>query len=227
VRLAQGQKDKSKIYSDDPVVVALGFAESGAQLVHVVDLDGAFNERRSLNRSIVKEIVERVRVPIQFGGGLRTIDDVETLIEVGVTRVVLGTLATESAETLKDLVNRFGARICVGIDARNGVVMVNGWQAKTNMSIVDFAVAIARLGVERIIYTDIERDGMLSGPNIEQTVSMARQAGVHVTASGGVSRLGDIQKLRDAGEPLVDSVIVGRALYEKRFTLEEALQAAT
>jgi phosphoribosylformimino-5-aminoimidazole carboxamide ribotide isomerase len=226
VRLAQGQKDKSKIYSDDPVAVAQHFAGAGAELVHIVDLDGAFSEGQSLNHSIVKEIVERVQVPIQFGGGLRTIDDVETLIEQGVTRVVLGTLATKSAATLKDLVDRFGSKICVGIDARNGVVMVNGWQAATSMSILDFAVAIARLGVERIIYTDIERDGMLSGPNIEQTVTVARQAGVHVTASGGVSRLEDIQKLREAGEPLIDSVIVGRALYEKRFTLEEALQAA-
>jgi phosphoribosylformimino-5-aminoimidazole carboxamide ribotide isomerase len=227
VRLAQGQKDKSKIYSDDPVAVAQHFADAGAELVHIVDLDGAFSEGQSLNRSIVKEIVERVQVPIQFGGGLRTIDDVETLIKQGVTRVVLGTLATKSAETLKDLVDRFGSKICVGIDARNGVVMVDGWQAATSMSILDFAVAIARLGVERIIYTDIERDGMLNGPNIEQTVTVARQAGVHVTASGGVSRLEDIEKLREAGEPLIDSVIVGRALYEKRFTLEEALQAAT
>lgn len=226
VRLSQGQKDQSKIYSDDAVAVAQGFAEAGAELLHIVDLDGAFSESESLNRSIVKQVVERVEVPIQFGGGLRTIADVEALIELGLTRVVLGTLATESAEVLKQLVDRFGSKICVGIDARNGVVMVNGWQAASSMSTLDFAVAVARLGVERIIYTDIERDGMLSGPNIEQTVAVARQAGVYVTASGGVSRLDDIQKLRDAGEPLVDSVIVGRALYEKRFTLEEALRAA-
>ena len=227
VRLSQGQKETATIYDDDPVSVAKTFELAGAQIIHIVDLDAAFNGRESTNRSVVQKIAGKVSVPIQFGGGVRTLIDVSDLINSGVSRVILGTLATESIESLRELLEEFGSQICVGIDARDGVVMTHGWNASTNMSPSDFAVAVAKLGVERIIYTDITRDGMLSGPNIEQTVALARKSGVQVTASGGVSSLDDIRRLREAGEPLVDSVIVGRALYERRFTLKEALEAAS
>jgi phosphoribosylformimino-5-aminoimidazole carboxamide ribotide isomerase len=144
----------------------------------------------------------------------------------GVARVVLGTLAVEASETLKDLVERFGALICVGIDAREGRVMTRGWEASTRSTAIDLARSVAELGVERIIYTDIARDGMLTGLSIEQTCAIARTAKVRVTASGGVACLDDIKRLRDANETLVDSVIVGKALYEGRFTLAEALRTA-
>lgn len=227
VRLLQGQKHTATIYSDDPVRMAQGFEAAGAQRIHIVDLDGAFNSQESTNRLAVRQIIENVNVPIQFGGGIRKVADVEYLIDGGVERVILGTLATESNETVIELVERFGPKICVGIDAREGIVMTHGWQATAKIPAMELAAAVARLGVERIIYTDIKRDGMLSGPNIEQTVAIARVAGVHVTASGGVSSLDDIARLRASGESLVDSVIVGKALYEKRFSLEEALELAS
>lgn len=226
VRLVQGQKDRVTIYSDDPVEVARGFADAGAETIHVVDLDAAFDGTESPNRSMVKQIARQVSALIQFGGGIRTETDVEILLESGVGRVVVGTLAAESPEIVEKMVKRFGARVVVGIDARDGIVMTRGWEQKTRLSAKDCAVAVAKLGVERIIYTDIKRDGMLSGPNIEQTVAIAREAGINVTASGGVSSLSDLENLRAANEPLVDSVIVGKALYERSFTLEEALQVA-
>jgi phosphoribosylformimino-5-aminoimidazole carboxamide ribotide isomerase len=224
VRLVQGQKDHVTIYSYDPVEVARRFADAGAETIHVVDLDAAFEGTESLNRSVVKQIASQVSMLIQFGGGIRTETDVESLLESGVGRVVIGTLAAESPEIVEKMVKRFGASVAVGIDARDGVVMTRGWKQKTGLSAKDCAVAVAKLGVERIIYTDIKRDGMLSGPNIEQTVAIARLAGIHVTASGGVSSLTDLESLRAANEPLIDSVIVGTALYERSFTLEEALQ---
>jgi phosphoribosylformimino-5-aminoimidazole carboxamide ribotide isomerase len=225
VRLLQGRKDQVTTYSDDPVEVARGFASEGAETIHVVDLDAAFEGVESTNRAVVGEIARQVSVLIQFGGGIRNESDVESLLDCGVGRVVIGTLAAESPEMVEKMVKRFGARVAVGIDARDGVVMTRGWEQTTGLAAKDCAVAVARLGVERIIYTDIKRDGMLSGPNIEQTVAIARATHIQVTASGGVSSLDDIEKLLAAAEPLIDSVIVGKALYENNFTLEEALEA--
>ena len=139
---------------------------------------------------------------------------------------MLGTLAAESPEALKTFVSRFPSTICVGIDARDGRVMSRGWETSTPLMATDLARSVANHGVERIIYTDISRDGMLGGPNVEQTLAVARAGNVSVTASGGVSSLDDIKRLRDAGEPLLDSVIVGKALYEGKFKLEDAIRAA-
>ena len=227
VRLVQGRMDAATTYGDDPIAVALTFERAGADRIHVVDLDGAVAGSASPNRGVVGRLIKTVTVPVQFGGGLRTINDVETLLNMGVASVILGTLATQSVNTLTSLVKRYGSKICVGIDARDGVVMTHGWAATTNLSAVAFAAEVARLGVERVIYTDIKRDGMLTGPNIDQTVALARAAQIKVTASGGVSILDDIEQLCAANEPLVDSVIVGRALYERRFTLAEALAIAS
>jgi len=226
VRLMQGRKSEMTVYNENPVEVAKEFASAGANLIHVVDLDGAFNEPDSPNRAVVKKIVDAVDVPVEFGGGVRSLEDVQQLCDAGVARVVLGTLAAESPDSLKDFVTRFSARICVGIDARDGRVMSRGWETSTPVLAVDLARSAANLGVERIIYTDIARDGTLGGPNIEQTLAVARAANVRVTASGGVSSLDDIKRLRDAGEPLLDSVIVGKALYEGKFKLEAAIRAA-
>ena|SRR5436190_3474941 len=223
VRLRQGERNSASYYGDDPVLTAQGFAAAGATTIHVVDLDGAFSGN-STNRLVVKQIVKKSGVAVQVGGGVRTEQDVEELIDSGVLRIILGTLAAESTDEVSLLVERFGSKICVGIDARDGVVMKHGWESNTNLPALAFALEIAKCGVERIIYTDIKRDGMLSGPNIEQTVALAQATGLRVTASGGVSSLADLARLRDANEPLVDSVIVGKALYENRFTLEQALQ---
>jgi len=226
VRLAQGRKDAATGYDRDPIDVAQAFEADGARMLHVVDLDGAFGEGQSVNRDVVKRIIHSVSVPVQFGGGLRTIDDVEELILAGASRVVIGTLAAESPDTLATLVERFGPRIVIGIDSRDGQVMTRGWEKHGQIEAVELARLIADVGVERIVYTDVSRDGMLTGPNIEQTCLIARESGLKVTASGGVSSLEDIVRLRRVSEVGVDSVIVGKALYEGRFTLKEALHKA-
>ena len=223
VRLLQGRKSEMTVYNEDPVQVAREFAAAGAEMIHVVDLDGAFNEAESPNRAVVRRIIDAVNIPIEFGGGVRSLEDVKQLCDAGVARVVLGTVAAEEPARLKDFVSSFGLKICVGIDARDGRVMTRGWETATPLMAVDLARSVAECGVERIIYTDIARDGALVGPNIEQTLAVARSANVRVTASGGVSSLDDIERLRDAG---LDSVIVGKALYEGRFRLEEAVLAA-
>ena len=227
VRLMQGRKSEMTVYNENPVDVAKEFASAGAEMIHVVDLDGAFNEAESPNRNVVTKIVDAVHVPVEFGGGIRSIEDVQQLCDSGVARVVLGTLAAESPDCLKEFVNRFMSKICVGIDARDGRVMSRGWETSTPVMAVDLARSVADSGVERIIYTDIARDGPLAGPNVEQTLAVVRAANVRVTASGGVSSLDDIKRLRDTGEPLLDSVIVGKALYEGKFKLEEAIRAAS
>ncbi|MGI9106871.1 MAG: 1-(5-phosphoribosyl)-5-[(5-phosphoribosylamino)methylideneamino]imidazole-4-carboxamide isomerase [Pyrinomonadaceae bacterium] len=227
VRLTQGRKEAVKVYDGDPNEIAHDFAAAGARMLHVVDLDGAFAERSSPNRAVARRIIKTAGIPVQFGGGLRTIADVEELIEYGAARVIVGTLVVESGELLAQLVARFGARIAVGLDARGGQIVTRGWEKQENISAVELAARVAGVGVERIVYTDVQRDGMLEGVNVEQTCAVARRSGVPVTASGGVSSLADIERLKlEGGECGVDSVIIGKALYEKRFTLPEAMHSA-
>jgi len=221
VRLSQGRKDAATVYDSDPIAVAKGFERDGAELIHVVDLDGAFGEGRE-SRSLALRIIRSVSVPVQFGGGLREIQDVDELINAGARRVVIGTLAAESPQILEKLVISFGDRIVVGIDARDGEVRTRGWESPGKVLAVDLARRVAKAGVGRIVYTDVSRDGMLRGPSIEQTQHIARESGLRVTASGGISSLRDIERLRDAAvDTGIDSVIVGKALYEGRFTLRE------
>lgn len=222
VRLTQGRKESVKIYDGDPVDVAKAFVASGAEMLHVVDLDGAFAESNSANRQLLRNITRAVEIPIQFGGGLRSSMDVEQVLELGVSRVVIGTVAAESPEILKEMVQLFGSCIAVGIDAQKGSVVTHGWEQTESLSALTLARRVAGLGVERVIYTDVGRDGMLRGLNIEQTCLIA-EAGVKVTASGGVSSLQDLRDLRAVSGVGIDSVIIGKALYERRFTLAEAL----
>ncbi|HVF87697.1 MAG TPA: 1-(5-phosphoribosyl)-5-[(5-phosphoribosylamino)methylideneamino]imidazole-4-carboxamide isomerase [Pyrinomonadaceae bacterium] len=226
VRLMQGRKQDVKVYDGDPVDIARRFEDSGARMLHVVDLDGAFAGTRSRNRKVVRKIIRALEIPVQFGGGLRTVNDVQQLIEFGATQVVIGTLAAESPETLEKFVQLFGFRICVGIDARRGHVMTRGWEREEKLTALQLAQRVADAGVDRIVYTDIARDGMLEGVNVEQTCNIARESGLRVTASGGVSSLADIEQLKGASACGVDSVIVGKALYEGRFKLQEALLVA-
>ena len=223
VRLVQGKKSDLTVYDQNPEEVARRFFNAGASLIHIVDLDSAFGELETPNREVIAKILE-AGVAIQVGGGIRTRDDVQRLCDRGVNHVVLGTVAIEKPLAVKALVEEFGDKICVGIDARDGLVMVRGWELQSNVQATDLARLMVQYGIKRIVYTDIRRDGTLSGPNIEQTVALAREAKVKVTASGGVSQLDDLRRLRDAGEPLVDSVVVGKALYEGRFNLEEAIR---
>ncbi|HEY1403534.1 MAG TPA: 1-(5-phosphoribosyl)-5-[(5-phosphoribosylamino)methylideneamino]imidazole-4-carboxamide isomerase [Pyrinomonadaceae bacterium] len=226
VRLTQGRKADAKIYDGDPVEIARGFEAEGARMLHVVDLDGAFAESASPNQEVARRIIEAVAIPVQFGGGLRTVSDVQRIIEAGVARVVVGTLVVESPALLAQLVGLFGERIAAGIDARGGQVVTRGWEKQENIPAVELAKRVASLGVARIIYTDVARDGMLDGVNVEQTCAVALSSGLPVTASGGVSSFIDIEHLKVACEGRIDSVIIGKALYERRFTLSEANRAA-
>jgi phosphoribosylformimino-5-aminoimidazole carboxamide ribotide isomerase len=226
VRLTQGRRQESKVYDGDPVEIARRFESAGGRMIHVVDLDGAFADRNSKSRKVVRKIIRAVGIPVQFGGGLRSVTDVQQMIEFGAAQVVIGTLAAESPETLEKFVQLFGFRVCVGIDARKGTVLTHGWEKEGKLSAAALARRVADAGVDRIVYTDVARDGMLSGVNLEQTCSIARVSGLRVTASGGVSSLEDIRQLKTIRQCGVDSVIVGKALYEGRFTLQEALRAA-
>ncbi len=226
VRLSQGRKDAPIVYNDDPITVAKDFELAGAQLLHIVDLDAAFSDSGSSNRDLLGQIIRATEIPVQFGGGLRTAKDVEEMIKLGVSRAIVGTLAVESPETVADLVRDFGSdRIAVGIDAKDGEVMVRGWEQRGKIRAAELARIVAQAGVERIIYTDVARDGMLVGPNVEQTRLLARESGLKVTASGGVSSLADLERLKHQAPFGVDSVIVGKALYERRFTFAEAARA--
>ena len=225
VRLAQGRKDATKVYNADPVEVALSFEDDGAEMLHVVDLDGAFSEANSRNRRALRKILDSVGIPVQFGGGLRTTEDVFNAIDIGLHRVVIGTVAAESPETFAEMLAKFGSGIIVaGIDANLGQAVTRGWETEAEIDALTLARRVAAIGVERIVYTDIQRDGMLTGPNVEQTSLIARETGLKVTASGGVSSIDDLLKLKAAVESGVDSVIVGKALYERRFTLRAALE---
>jgi phosphoribosylformimino-5-aminoimidazole carboxamide ribotide isomerase len=224
VRLTQGRKNDVKVYDGDPVEIAKSFEGAGARMLHVVDLDGAFDGGVSRNRRTVRKIIRSVDIPVQFGGGIRSVTDVQQLIEFGAAQVVIGTLAAESPEVLEKFVQLFGFRICVGIDARGGQVVTRGWEKQEEMSALELARRVADAGVDRIVYTDVSRDGTLGGVNIEQTCSIARESGLRVTASGGVSSLDDVRALQGAGSCGVDSVIIGKALYEGRFSLQEALR---
>jgi len=197
-------------------------------MVHVVDLDGAFTDKNSPNRQVLREIVRSIDIPIQFGGGLRKIQDVRDVIQLGVTRVVIGTLAVEEPETLIKLVHLFGGKhVVVGIDAKDGLVMTRGWETQESIGALALARKVAEMGIERIVYTDVQRDGTLSGLNIDQTCFIAGGCGLKVTASGGVSSLEDLKRLRVLKESGVDSVIIGKALYEGLFTIQEALAVAS
>ncbi|HVF50323.1 MAG TPA: 1-(5-phosphoribosyl)-5-[(5-phosphoribosylamino)methylideneamino]imidazole-4-carboxamide isomerase [Pyrinomonadaceae bacterium] len=226
VRLTQGRRKDVKVYDGDPVEIAGSFQAAGARMVHVVDLDGAFADSNSRNRKVARRIIRALEIPVQFGGGLRSVGDVQQMIEFGAAQVVIGTLAAESPEILEKFVQLFGFRICVGIDARNGQVLTHGWEREGNLSATELARRVADAGVDRIVYTDVSRDGMLEGVNWEQTCALARESGLRVTASGGVSSLADIEQLKSISSYGVDSVIIGKALYEGRFTLQEALRAA-
>jgi len=224
VRLTQGRKESVTVYDGDPVKVAEDFERDGARMLHVVDLDGAFSESNGRNREVLRDLVHAVSIPVQFGGGLRGAKDVEQIIGLGVARVVIGTLAVESPDMLAKFVELFGVdHVAVGIDARNGQVVTRGWETEEQMSSLTLARRVAAAGVERIIYTDVQRDGTLAGVNIDQTCLIAETSGLKITASGGVASLADLERLGAVSHCGVDSVIVGKALYEGRFTLPDAI----
>lgn len=224
VRLTEGREASAKVYDRNPIEVARSYEAAGATLIHVVDLDAAFPESQSSNREIISEIARAVTIPLEAGGGVRSLSDIEYLIaNVGARYVVVGTLAAQDPNALIEAVNQFGDSIVAGIDARENRVAVRGWTDETTIEAIGLAKRVAEIGVRRIVYTDITRDGRLEGPNLAMTRRIAEASAIRVTASGGVGSLEDLDRLCEIEPFGVDSVIIGRALYEGRFTLEAAL----
>ncbi len=225
VRLIQGDFDKETVYSDDPQATALKWQAQGAKFLHVVDLDGA--KAGSLqNLSAIKNILSAIKIPIEVGGGIRTLDDMEKILSLGVRRVILGSVAVENISLVIDAVKKFGDKIVVGIDARNGFVAVHGWEKSSAVKADELAKKIVAAGVKTIIYTDISKDGMLSGVNAEIFAELARSSGAQIVASGGVKSLEDIRALKAREAEGVVGVIVGKAIYAGALDLKTAIEIA-
>lgn len=221
VRLRQGQFHNIEVYSQVPVRIAKSFQEAGAAFIHIVDLDGAL-AGHSVNEDVIKAIVQNVSIPVEVGGGIRTIQDIETKLNLGVGRVIIGTKAVENPHFVREALMRFGNnKVVVGIDAKNGMVATDGWEKISNYNAVQLALEMKEIGVKTIIYTDISRDGMLSGPNLEHTRDMVEKTKMDIIASGGVSSMKDLDDLNNIP---VYGVIIGKALYENRVNLREAVK---
>jgi phosphoribosylformimino-5-aminoimidazole carboxamide ribotide isomerase len=225
VRLTEGRFDAETVYADDPVAMARRWAAEGAEYLHVVDLDGAL-AGQPVNLAIVAGIAASVGIPVQLGGGIRTLAGIEAVLAAGVARVILGSVAVKQPALVKEACAAHGERIVVGIDAKDGVAAVEGWGVSGGVGAEELAARMAAAGVARIIYTDIARDGMLTGVNVAATRSLAKAAGVPVIASGGVSSLGDIAAVKAAEADGVEGVIIGKALYSGAVELPAALKAA-
>ncbi|MDD5096933.1 MAG: 1-(5-phosphoribosyl)-5-[(5-phosphoribosylamino)methylideneamino]imidazole-4-carboxamide isomerase [Candidatus Omnitrophica bacterium] len=223
VRLFQGKFDREKVYSHDPIKVAKHWAKQGAQFLHVVDLDGA-SSGAPKNLLIVKEIAQKVGLPFEFGGGVRSLEMIAQLLSLGAQRVVLGTRAANDAQFLKKAWKKFGEKIIVSIDALKTKVLTQGWNNSASKTVLDFAGELKEIGFKQLIYTDISKDGALVGPNVLGIKELIRKTGLDVIASGGVASLKDLTKLKSLEKKGLSGVIIGKALYEGKFTLAEALK---
>jgi phosphoribosylformimino-5-aminoimidazole carboxamide ribotide isomerase len=222
VRLLRGKAEKETVYFEDPLDAARLWKDGGAELIHVVDLDGAFTGRMANIESIGRIAEDMGDVRVEAGGGVRTEEDVRRLLDLGVYRVSIGTVAAESPDRLRELCSEFPGKIAVGVDAERDRVAIQGWTSTTDLDLLDFVALVAEAGAAAIVYTDIRRDGTLLGPNFEGTRDVCEASAVPVVASGGVSSLDDLRKLNEI--PL-EGAIVGKALFEKMFTLPEAIDA--
>ncbi len=220
VRLTQGLFDNVKVYGDSPADMAKLWTGQGATFLHLVDLDGAL-AGHSVNEPAIRAIVEQVDVPVELGGGLRSAEAVRYMLDLGVNRCIIGTKAVERPEFIRELVEEFGAeKIVVGVDARDGMVAVDGWERTSKMAAVELCLKMKAYGVQHIVYTDISRDGMLVGPNVSYTKMLTEKTGLDVIASGGVSSMEDLEALYENG---IQGAIIGKALYEKRIHLSAAI----
>jgi len=221
VRLSQGDASKETIYSHSPIEIARKWASAGVELIHVVDLDGALTGRL-VNFDIVKEMADSVKAKIELGGGIRDADTVKMILDAGISKVVIGTRALDN-DFLKDIGKRFGRSIVAGIDAKDGLVRTKGWVSETGTKAIDLARRIEAEGIRTIIYTDISRDGMMEGPNIPGLEAMLGAVKLDVVASGGVSTIDDLRELKALESKGLVGVIVGKALYEGKIDLSEAV----
>ena len=221
VRLLKGDMDKTTVFNDDPAAQARAFQHAGCEWLHMVDLNGAF-AGSPVNGEAVDAILAALTIPAQLGGGIRDMETIEMWLTKGLARAILGTVAVENPAMVRDAARAFPGQIAVGIDARNGKVATKGWAEETDVIVTDLARQFEDAGVAAIIYTDINRDGAMQGPNVEATAALANAVSIPVIASGGVSSLGDLQALRDCGAPL-DGAISGRAIYDGKINLAEAV----
>jgi phosphoribosylformimino-5-aminoimidazole carboxamide ribotide isomerase len=225
VRLYQGKFSQEKVYSPDPIQIALSWQDQGATIIHVVDLDAAA-QGQLVNVEVVRGMVEKTSALIQYGGGVRRPEDIEMLTDMGVSRIVLGTLALTRNEFLRTAVGRYRERIVVGLDLRGGRLAIQGWQRELKGDVGDLLAFLSRIGLKRIILTDVTRDGTMSGPNFKLLEEvLAEAADIKVIASGGISSLQDIQLLKGLEPKGLEGIIVGKALYEGRISMAEALEA--
>jgi phosphoribosylformimino-5-aminoimidazole carboxamide ribotide isomerase len=225
VRLTEGRFDAETVFADNPLDMARRWVQEGAEYLHVVDLDGAL-AGKPVNVEAIAAITRAVDIPVQLGGGIRTTESIAALLAAGVTRVILGSVAVKQPELVREACAKYGDRIVVGIDARDGQVAVEGWGVSGGVAAEELAAKMVVAGVARIIYTDIARDGTLTGVNVAATRSLARAAGIPVIASGGVSSLDDITAVKAAQADGIEGVIIGKALYTGAVTLPEAIRAA-
>lgn len=222
VRLVRGEMDAATVFNTDPAAQARSFTAAGCQWIHVVDLNGAF-AGKPVNADAVSSIVAAAKVPVQLGGGIRDMATIEQWLQRGVARVILGTVALRNPALVKEACKQFPGKVAVGIDARGGYVAVEGWAETSQVTALDLALKFEDAGVAAIIYTDIDRDGALGGPNVEATAALAEAIGTPVIASGGVASLDDLKALKARASSGISGVISGRALYDGRIDLAEAL----
>lgn len=223
VRLVQGKYEEVTVYSNNPVLVAKKWVEQDAQFIHVVDLDGALSGQLQ-NLEAVKNILKEIKIPIELGGGIRSQDDIETVLQLGVSRVVLGTTACENFEQIKIWLEQFKEKIVISVDAKYGNLAKHGWTQVCQGKAVDLVRDLSNIGIKRLIYTDITRDGTLAGPKIETIQEIINAAGnTQIIVSGGISSLEDIKQLKNLKPKAPEAVILGKALYENKFKLKEAL----
>jgi phosphoribosylformimino-5-aminoimidazole carboxamide ribotide isomerase len=225
VRLIEGDFNKETAYSDNPLEIAKKWQEQGAQILHVVDLDGA-KQGRPVNIDIIKSIASNLDIPIETGGGIRSLDTIRELLGSGLKRVILSTAACENKALIKAAVDEFDEAIAIGIDAREGRVMTKGWLKSADIKALDLAKELEGLGIKRVIFTNIEADGTLSGVRFERIEELVKKTGLKVIASGGVASIEDIKKLKSLEADGLEGAIIGKALYDKRLELKEALEAA-
>ena len=226
VRLTQGKFDQKTEYNQDPVDVAKKWQNSGAKLIHVIDLDGA-EKGTSENFNIIKKIQESVEIPIEVGGGIRNKEAIERLVDIGVSRVILGTKAVEDFNFVQDVLSKWNNQIAISLDCANGMVTTKGWAEISSIKGKDLAQKLEQAGLKMLIYTDIARDGALIGPNIKQVQEILNAVNIMVIASGGVSNLDDIKNLLSVKTKNLYGVIVGKALYENRLDLREAISSCS
>lgn len=223
VRLKQGDMAQATVFNDNPAAQAESFASQGAEWIHIVDLDGAF-AGKPVNAQAVENILNAVDVKIELGGGIRTLETIQMWLDKGVARVILGTIALRDPDFVKQACREFPGRIAVGIDAKDGFVAVEGWAEKSGITAVDLARQFESAGVSAIIYTDVARDGVLQGPNLAATVQLATAVSTPVIVSGGISSLDDVRACKKEEQNNIAGVIAGRAIYDNRFTVREAVR---